>query len=202
MRKLLIATQNPGKFEEYKIILKNLPIELVSLKDLNITEKIKEDGKTYQENARKKAKFYSRLRKLSTLGDDGGLEVDYLNGKPGMKSRRWPGHEATDEELIQMILDKMKGVPLKRRGAQFRAVIAFAFPGDLNVYTFEGILRGYITETAITQQIKGYPFRSVFYLPKQKQVFAVLSKEEEAEISHRKIAIGKATPLLKEKFQI
>lgn len=202
MKKLLIATQNPGKFREYKIILKDLAIEVVSLKDLNIKDKVKEDGKTYEENAIKKANFYSKLRGLPALGDDGGLEVDFLDGEPGIKSRRWPGHEATDEELIATILKKMKGVPFLQRGAQLLVVIALAFPKDSKVYVFEGVLRGFIAEKPIAQRYRGYPFRSIFYLPGKKKVFAQLSAKEEAEISHRKIAIDKALPILKGKFKI
>jgi len=201
-KKLLIATRNPAKLKEYKILLKDLPIELVSLKELNIQDKVKEDGKSYQENAKKKAIFYSKLRGLPTLADDGGLEVDYLNGEPGIKSRRWPGYEASDEELIRIILEKMKGIPFSKRGAKFRAVISLVFPGDKKNYTFEGILRGYITEKPIAQRFNGYPFRSVFYLPKYKKVFAELPQDREAEISHRKTAIKKAIPLLRKEFVI
>jgi len=92
MEKLLIATTNPGKFREYKILLQDLPLKMVSLRDLKIRKKPKEDGKTFRENAIKKAKFYSRLAQLPILADDGGLEIDYLKGEPGVKSRRWPGY--------------------------------------------------------------------------------------------------------------
>ena len=92
MKKVLIATTNPAKIVEYGEIFKQLklPVNLVSLKDLNIKNKVEEDGKTFEENAIKKADFYSKLSNLPTLSDDGGLEIDYLNGEPGIRSRRWP----------------------------------------------------------------------------------------------------------------
>jgi len=203
-KKLLIATRNPGKFKEYKIIFNKLlpEINLISLKDLNVKEEVKEDGKTHKENALKKARFYSKLMNLPTLGDDGGLEIDFLDGEPGIKSRRWPGYEATDEELIQIILEKMKDVPFQKRKAKLIAVVVLIFPKDSKTYTFKGVLDGYIAENPIVQRFKGYPFRSVFYLPQEKKVFAELSPEHEAEICHRKIAIKKAMPLLRKKFGI
>ncbi|MFH0987591.1 MAG: non-canonical purine NTP pyrophosphatase [Patescibacteria group bacterium] len=201
-RKLLIATKNKGKFKEYQIIFKNLPLKLISLKDLNINKEVEEDGKTYEENAVKKAKFYSELTGLPTLGDDGGLEIDFLNGEPGIKSRRWPGYEASDEELIQIILKKIKGVESGKRGAQLVVVIALTFPPEKKSYIFKGVLRGLIEEKPVIKRYEGYPFRSVFYLKEQKKVFGELSEEEEAEISHRKIAINKAMPLIREKMGV
>ena len=87
-KKLLIATNNPGKLKEYKKLLKDLPLKIVSLKNLGIKNKVDENAKTFEENAVKKAEFYSQLTGLPTLSDDGGLEIDYLNGEPGVKSRR------------------------------------------------------------------------------------------------------------------
>lgn len=195
MKELLIATTNPGKILEYRVILKDLPLALVTLKDLNIKADVEEDGKTFKENAIKKVKFYSKLAGLPTISEDGGLEIDYFNGEPGVKSRRWPGYEATDEELINMTLEKLRGVPLKKRGAQLRVVIALSI--DEEVRTFEGILRGVIMEKPIKKIIPGYPFRTLFYLPKIKKVLGELTMEEEAVVAHRKKALEKALPIIK-----
>lgn len=186
MKKLLIATTNPGKVLEYKEIFKELklPIELVSLKEVGIIEKAEEDGSTFEENAIKKARFYFNLSNLPTMSDDGGLEIDYLNGEPGVKSRRWPGYEASDEELQQIALDKLRGVPGEKRGAQLKAVIGLIFPSDEKFYTFEGILRGIIAEKPFDKIIAGYPFRSIFIT--DNQLFA-----------HRKKAVEKAIPIIK-----
>lgn len=196
MEKLLIATSNPGKLKEYKELLKGLPLEFVSLKDLEIDAKATEDGKNFKENAIKKAKFYSKLTGLPTLSDDGGLEIDYLNGDPGVNSHRWPGHEATDEELVKFTLKKMKGVPWKKRGAQLKVVIALKIPGK-KVFTSEGKIRGFILTKPREKIIPGYPFRSIFYLPQYRKSFNQLSEEEELKISHRKKAIKEIIKFLK-----
>ncbi len=178
---------------EYSEIFKEmgLEIELVSLKDLGITQKIEETGATFEENAIQKAKFYFNLAKIPTMSDDAGLEIDYLNGEPGVYSRRWPGHEASDEEIMQMALDKLRGVPKEKRGAQLRAVIGLMFSQDQQVYTFEGHLRGMIAEKPFGEMIAGYPFRSIF-IPENQEKYSV----ELSLVAHRKQAIEKALPIL------
>ena len=193
--KLLIATKNPGKIAEYRIILKNLPLEFITLGDLNIEASVEEDGKTFEENAIKKAEFYSRLTGLPTLAEDGGIEIDYFNGEPGVKSRRWPGYEASDEELINMTFEKLNEVPLEKRGAQLRVVIALAINSEIK--TSEGVIRGIILERPAKTTIPGYPFRSVFYIPTMKKVFAEMTEEEEMLVSHRKRAVKKLLPTIK-----
>ncbi len=168
-KKLLIATTNPGKLREYRELLKNLPLKLVSLKNLGIKRKPNESGKTFKINAIAKAKFYSKLTDLSTLADDGGLEIDYLKGEPGVKSRRWPGREATDQKLIDFALKRLKGIPWGKRGAQFRVILALAIPGK-KVLTFEGKKRGIILAKPQGRLIPGYPFRSIFYLPNMENL--------------------------------
>lgn len=199
--KILIATLNPGKVLEYKQILSVLPgMEAVSLKDVGFEkEKVEEDGKTFEENAIKKAKFFCSIAKIPTLADDGGMEIDFLSGEPGVKSRRWPGYEASDEELVKITLEKLKGVPREKRGAQLRCSIAIAFPKEDKVYLAEGILRGIIVE-APTKIIPGFPFRSVFFLPEIGRVLGELSLEEETKIAHRKKAMEKIIPIIKEKL--
>ena len=144
MKELLIATTNSGKILEYRAIIKELTLKVkaVSLKDIKIAQKIEETGQTFEENAVQKARFYHDLSGLATLADDAGLEIDYLSGEPGVKTRRWPGYEASDEKLIQIALNKLQGVPPEKRTAQLKAVICLIFPGDKKNYTFEGILRG------------------------------------------------------------
>ena len=140
MKKLLVATSNPAKFKEIKYFLSDLPLKIVSLKDLKVKERVEEDKDTFEENAIKKALFYAKKSNLPTIADDGGLEIDVLGGEPGVKSRRWiGGKEASDEKLIDYTLRKLKGVPSEKRGAQLRAVLALAFP-DGQVFTSEGKL--------------------------------------------------------------
>ena len=202
MKKLLIATNNPGKLKEYKELLKDLPLKLISLKNLGIKNKVNESGKTFEENAIKKAKFYSKLTGLTALADDGGLEIDYLKGEPGVKSRRWPGYKATDEELIDFALKRLRGVPWPKRKAQFRVIIALAISGK-EVLISEGKLKGIILTKPRGKLIPGYPFRPIFYLPKHRKSFSELSFKEEVKIGHRRKPIKKLLSFLKlEKFEI
>lgn len=194
MKKLLIATTNPGKLLEYRVLFRDLPLELVTLKDANIKDGVEEDGKTFKENAVKKVKFYSKFVDFPTLAEDGGLEIDYLGGQPGAMSRRWPGYEATDRELVDMTLEKLKGVPSEKRGARLRVVIALAIDGGIHV--FDGVLRGFIAEKSEAEIMPGFPFRSLFYVPAIDKVLGDLSIEEEAKIAHRRQAVEKAMPLL------
>jgi XTP/dITP diphosphohydrolase len=197
MRKFLLATKNPGKILEYKEILKGSPFEFLTLKELGITEWPEEDQETFKENALKKARFYSAFTDLPVLAEDSGLEIDYLGGKPGVLSRRWPGHEASDKELIRMTLEKLKGVPQEKRSAHFKVVMAFKFPRQNIILTSEGVLNGYILEKAIGKIIPGYPFRSLFYIPEIGKALGELSMEEEAKIAHRKKALEKLISLIK-----
>ena len=196
MKQLLIATHNQGKLAEYKLLLKNFPISLASLKDVGIAEHAEEHGETLEENARIKAEFYAARTNLALLAEDTGLEIDALHGNPGNRTRRWPGYEASDEELIAYGLKKMERVPDEKRGAQFRVVLALKLPNKELVMA-EGVLRGVIAKQAISKIIPGLPFRSIFYIPSVGKMLGELSSEEEARFSHRKSAIEKITPALK-----
>lgn len=202
MKKLLLATFNPGKAKEYKMLLKGLPLKLVTLKDLGVKEKFEETEKTLEANAKEKAKFYSRLTNLPAIADDSGLEIEILKGEPGVKSRRWPGYEATDKELIDFTLKKLKGIPRQKRKAQLRTILVLAIPrgGQTSVFIFEGKIRGIVTQKPEGRLIKGYPFRPIFYLPKFKKTFAQLGFKKELEIGHRKKAIKKLIPVLRAKL--
>lgn len=195
MRKLLIATTNPGKLEEIRYFLKNLPLQLVGFEELGIKEKVREDGKTFEENAKKKAVFYAKISGLPTIADDGGLEIDILGGEPGVKSRRWiGGRETSDEKLLMHVLKKLKDVPVKKRDAQLRVVLALAMPGG-KVFTSEGKVRGIIAKKPIQARTPGYPFRSLLYIPQIGKYYHQddLTAEENEKYNHR----GKALKKLK-----
>ncbi|EKD56753.1 MAG: hypothetical protein ACD_58C00103G0002 [uncultured bacterium] len=199
MDKLLVATKNPGKFAEFKILFNDLPVKLVSLQDLNVNHEVEEDGQTFEENAIKKAKEYSALSCLPTIADDGGLEIDALGGQPGVHSRRWFGHRMSDQELIDAVMDKMKDVPLDKRIARMRTVLALAIPNQL-IKTFDGKIKVIIAVEASKKVIKGYPFRSFMYLPKQKKYFVDVSFEEQSKFSHRGKAVEKLKKYITEKY--
>lgn len=199
MKKLLIATHNKAKLAEIKHFLQDLPLKLISLKEIGIKEDVKEDGKTFEENAIKKALFYAKKSGLPTIADDGGLEIDYLDGEPGVHSRRWiDERRASDEELINHTLELLKNVPAQKRGAQLRAVLALSLPeGQLK--TAEGKIRGIIADKPYTKKHwQGFPFRCLFYIPEIGKYYNPhqMSKEEEKKYNHRLKALKKLKKLL------
>lgn len=157
MKKLLIATKNPGKLKELSAFLKGF--DVVSLNDIGISEDVVEDGKTFEENSQKKALFYAKLSGLPSLSDDGGLEIDALNGEPGIKSRRWLGYEATDEELKDHVRKVILTLPKDKRSARFTTVVSFALP-DKRVWSERGEVKGILSVETKGKDMKGYPFRS------------------------------------------
>ena len=195
--KLLIATKNKGKVGEFKEFLKDLPFEIVSLQDLNIKNDIEEDGKTYNENSQKKALFFAKLTNLPTIADDGGIEISALSGAPGVKSRRWLGYEATDEELINHMLKISKSLPENNRKAVFRTVVSFAMPTG-KVWSTKGKVSGIISKKPLLKILKGYPYRSFFFLPKVNKFYheSELSKKEQKLYNHRYKAVRKLLPLI------
>ena len=127
--KLLIATGNLGKLREYATLLAGLPYQLVSLNDVGITQEVNETGETFEENAWLKASEYSSISGLLTLADDSGLEVDSLNGDPGVRSARYGGEACrNDEDRVALLLKNMEEIPWEERGARFQCVIAIADP--------------------------------------------------------------------------
>ncbi len=203
MKKLLIATTNPGKLEEITSFLIDLPVTLVSLKDITIKEKPEENGKTFEDNAILKAQFYADRSGLPTIADDGGLEIDVLGGEPGVKSHRWihDDREDEDEELIQYAIKRLFGVLLEKRGAQLYAFVAFALPKG-KVRTAEGIIRGVIPIQPSDTRIAGFPYRSLLYLPKLFKFYNSdqLTTEENDAYNHRKKALEELKPVIKKYY--
>lgn len=202
---LLIATKNKGKLAELKQFLSDLPIDLVSLSDIGITEDFAETGKTYKENSQKKALFYARLSGIPAIADDGGIEIDALDGAPGVKSRRFfgkNGKEATDEEIMREVQKLIKKIPERKRGAKFKTVVAFALP-DGRSFSNTGEVRG-ILKKPYLKLLKGYPYRSFFYLPTIKKYYHEdeLSEKEQKLYNHRYKAIRKLRPIIKRELRI
>lgn len=203
--KLLIATTNPGKFAEIKRFLSDLPsgkagvpVELVSLKDLGINKVVEETGKTFEENAILKAKFYAAKSGLPTLADDGGFEIDVLNGEPGVKSHRWVhgDKENTDEELVAHTIERMKGIT--NRSAQLRLVLALALPNG-TIHTSEASVRGVIPLEPRNKITPGFPYRSLLFLPEINKYYDhdELTPEETERFNHRKKALDKLKPYIR-----
>lgn len=201
MKKLLIATTNPGKLEEIKHFLSDLPIECLSLRDVGITISVEETGETFEENAILKARTYTTLSHLPTLADDGGLEIDALHGEPGVHSHRWihKDREDTDEELIDYTMKKMRGLPRAQRGAQLRLVLALILPTG-HVHTSEGVTRGIIAEEPSSYRKEGFPYRSLLYLPDIQKFYNQdeLTDTENETYNHRRKALEKLKPIIQE----
>lgn len=199
MQKLLIATTNPGKLAEIKQFLGDIGVHLVDLHDLGITQKVDETGKTFEENAILKAKFYMKISGLPTIADDGGLEIDALGGAPGVKSHRWihGDREDEDEELIQYTMKQMKLIPLTKRGAQLRAVDALVLPNG-ETFTAEAATRGIIPLAPANHRTTGFPYRSLLFLPKLNKFYNTheLTPEENEAYNHRRKALEKLKPII------
>jgi XTP/dITP diphosphohydrolase len=194
--RLLIATTNPAKLAEYRLILRELGIdvELKSLGDVGIAESPEETGATFAENALIKARFYFERARIATLADDGGLEIDALGGEPGVRSHRWlnSGRDDSDEALVAEVMRRMKGVEAARRLARIRATLALIYEenGAIREKTVEGAIEGVIADRAYPQIRQGFPYRAVLVVP-GKGYLGELGDEEEAKISQRRIAVLK-----------
>lgn len=186
--KILIATKNPAKAKEIKKYLRG-NFETVTLADFPNAPDVEETGKTFEENAFLKAKKYFEFYGLPAVADDGGLEIDYLGGEPGVKSRRWPGYEASDEELMKMAIEKLKGVPWEKRTARLRAVGIY-FDGKRTISATDKI-EGFIVEEKPESCEPGFPFRSMLWIPQFKKLYRDLSEEEHTKVNHRKVIYEK-----------
>lgn len=200
-KRLLIATANQAKLAEYKKLLAEMPIEVIGLSDLGIKDKVGETGNTFEENALLKALIYGKQAKMVTLADDGGFEVDALGGEPGVHSRRWLGREASDNELIEAVIERMKGVPEEKRAARIRIVLAIATPNE-EFWTFEDTFDGAVPEAASPNRIKDYPFESVLWVPQLAKYSVDLTAGEYGVVSTRQKLVERALPVLRQLFKL
>lgn len=188
--RLLIATTNIGKVREYQQLLDGLNCDLVGLSDVGITQDIDETGSTYEDNALLKARVYAELSGLLTLTDDSGLEVDALDGRPGVHSARY----APDSpKRIRRLLDEMQNVPTDQRSARFQCVIALAWPDGRSEFT-SGTCEGWIANEA--RGNNGFGFDPVFHVPERGMTMAELPEDVKNQISHRARAAQKMRPIL------
>jgi XTP/dITP diphosphohydrolase len=195
MRSLLVATTSQHKLEEYRELLAGLPLELRGLADMGIDEDVEETEPTFEDNARLKAEHYSGLSGLLTLADDSGLEVDALGGEPGVQSKRWAGDEASDEDRNRLLLERLVDVPVERRTARYRCVIAVAGP-DIVTRTVAGSCEGRIA--AAPSGSNGFGYDPLFYVSELGMTFGVAPPEVKNRLSHRGRAAQAATAVLVE----
>ncbi|MGB9627462.1 MAG: XTP/dITP diphosphatase [Thermodesulfobacteriota bacterium] len=194
---MLIATRNQGKVREIRKALKGLNIHPSSLTDLPGAPKVEEDGKTFIENALKKARFYANYFGKLTIADDSGLEIDALKGLPGPYSARYAKEEASAQDNNRKLLKEMEGIPLSKRKARFRCVLALVSPDGKEVIV-EGSCVGRIGLKEVGK--KGFGYDPLFFLPRYGKTMAQLSIEEKNKISHRGKALRKLKRII-HKFQ-
>lgn len=194
MDTIVLASRNEHKIIELRQTLEPLGIELKSALDFSSLKEVEEDKLTLEGNAIKKAQYVYEETGLPALADDTGLEVDALDGRPGVFSARYAGEEATYEENVQKLLAELAGVEPKDRKAQFRTVAALV--SDEGTHTFEGVCRGEI----LTEKrgAKGFGYDPVFQPEDYKETFAEMDPETKNKISHRGRAIQQLLDWLKE----
>ena len=190
---LVLATLNPAKGRELVALLGSVPFEIRMLADISGARLPEETGATYAENALVKARVAAELTGALALGDDSGLEVDALDGAPGLYTARFGGPGLDDRGRWALLLERLRGVPAPRRIARFRCVIALA-GGGRPEKVVEGVADGMIAEAPRGGQ--GFGYDPVFFYPPLGRTFAELTDEEKARVSHRGLALAAARRLL------
>lgn len=198
MKKILIATGNKGKIRELQSLLAGLHVKVLIPAELGLSLEVLEDGQNYAENAGKKARAYSRASGLVVLADDSGLEVDALEGAPGLHSARYsPLPGATDADRRAFLLKNLAGKP-QPWSAHFHATVAVGLP-DGQLSFAEGNCYGEII--AEERGTNGFGYDPIFYIPEMQRTMAELSMSEKNRLSHRALAVKNAYPLLKKAFE-
>ena len=191
---IVLATQNRDKREELQEALSEFTVKILSLNDFPFIGEIEEVGQTLLENSMIKSKTVHNLTQLPVIADDTGLEVEALNGAPGIYSARYAGEDVTYEDNVNKLLAEMENIPLENRKAQFRTVISFV-DKDRELWT-EGRIKGIIGESAKGKN--GFGYDPVFFVPELEKTFSELSIGEKNRISHRGLAMKKFRILLRE----
>jgi len=185
---IVLATRNLGKTLEIRHSLKGFPVEIKNLDDFGPIPEVEEDGETFDDNAYKKAAFTARVLGFPAMADDSGLLVDVLGGKPGVRSARYAGDNATDRENSDKLLREMEGK--SNRAASFQCVISIALPTG-PALTYEGKCNGVILEEPRGEN--GFGYDPLFFYPDLNKTFAELTMEEKSRVSHRGRALHEVT---------
>jgi len=191
VKKLLVATSNPGKLREVRAMLLELGVGVVSLDDIPAIEEATEDGDTFDANARKKAIHYARASRLWTLADDSGLEVYALGGAPGVYSARYAGEKGNDQANNAKLIQNLAKTPPDKRTARFRCAMALANPRKV-VATSSGAMEGMIVDSP--RGHNGFGYDPHFFIADRQMTAAELPPEEKNRISHRARALAAIRP--------
>ena len=196
--KLVLATHNDGKILEMQYALKDISVDVITLKDFPYIDEIPETGQTLLENAFIKAKTVFNETGLPSLADDTGLEIDALSGEPGVYSARYAGENASYLDNCAKVLSKLDGVRPENRTARFRTIMAFV--GKDKKFHCEGNVNGLIIDEMVGHN--GFGYDPIFYYPKLEKTFAELKKDEKNSISHRGKALRNFCEILKKQRNI
>ena len=194
MARLLLATNNPGKVREFRRLLAGLPYEVLAPAEAGIELDVVEDGDSYDANARKKAEAFAAAGNCLALADDSGIEVDALDGRPGVYSARYGTPDLDDRGRLDLLLHELNGIPQPGRTARYRAVVAIARPGA-TTRTFNGVMEGSIGLEKRGERGFGY---DPAFLVADGRTAAELSDAEKDAISHRGIAVRAAAAWLRD----
>ena len=195
LKKIIFATGNEGKMREVRMILEDLGVEILSMKEAGIEADVEENGKTFEENAAIKARAVMELCGETVLADDSGLEVDALNKEPGIYSARYMGENTSYDIKNNELLRRMEGVPEERRTARFVCAIAAAFP-DGTTKVVRGTMEGRIGYEIVGEN--GFGYDPIFYLPEYGCTSAELTPEKKNELSHRGEGLRKIRAVIEE----
>jgi len=193
---MILATHNKNKYLEIANIMSSYPIQVISLENYSEIKEIIEDGSSLKENALIKAKAVNNLTKLSVMADDTGLEVDFLNGRPGIFSARFAGEQCSYSDNVKKLLHVMKNVPLEKRTARFRTVVA-CIVENMELIS-EGVVEGIIMEKP--KGFGGFGYDPVFYVPEKRKTYSEMKLEQKNMISHRKMAVDNMLKLLQSRL--
>jgi len=192
---ILVGTTSSDKLREILQILSDLPVNLIDPRDLGRLPHVEEDGRTFSENACKKALAFARHFGRSVMADDSGLDVDCLSGRPGVHSRRYSGPTGTDRENNLKLLAELEGAPLERRTARYHCVVALASPDEVLLLS-DGVCEGRIVETPLGSG--GFGYDPLFFYPSFGKTFGQVESRLKNQVSHRAKALRQFRDLLAE----
>lgn len=195
--KIIFATSNQGKMDEIRMIMKDCPLPIVSLKEAGIDADIEENGKTFEENAIIKVETIMKLTGCLTLADDSGLEVDYINKEPGVLSARYLGYDTPYDIKNQSIIDRLKDAKGEERSARFVCAIAASFPDGTNITT-RGTIEGRIGYEEVGDN--GFGYDPIMYVPEYDKTTAQMDSEFKNKISHRGKALRQMWEEIKDRI--
>jgi XTP/dITP diphosphohydrolase len=193
MGELLLASQNPGKLTEMRLLVEGLPFRVVGPRETGLDEAPDETGKSFLENARIKARYYARRSGLLTVADDSGLSVDALAGDPGLYSSRFGGEGASDLDRDLLLLEKLAGVPEERRGARFTSAVVLA-RGERVLFEAQESVEGRIAD--VMRGENGFGYDPLFFYPPLGRTFGELSRAQKDLVSHRGKAFARLRAFL------